>query len=45
MTQTLGLFVLQEESRVVIVRFGHDWDQACMQMDEVQRASTELLPT
>ncbi len=29
-------FALQEESRVVIIRFGHDWDQVCMQMDEVR---------
>ena len=35
MIDALGFAVLQEESRVVIVRFGHDWDQACMQMDEV----------
>jgi U5 snRNP protein, DIM1 family len=26
---------LQEEERVVIVRFGRDSDAACMQMDEV----------
>ena len=26
---------MQEESRVVIIRFGHDWDETCMQMDEV----------
>ena len=26
--------VLQEEDRVVIVRFGHDADPICMQMDE-----------
>ena len=26
---------VQEEDRVVIIRFGHDWDQTCMQMDEV----------
>lgn len=25
---------LQEESRVVIIRFGHDGDDTCMQMDE-----------
>ena len=25
----------QEEDRVVVMRFGHDWDQTCMQMDEV----------
>ena len=35
MTHALGFAVLQEESRVVIIRFGHDWDQVCMQMDEV----------
>jgi thiol-disulfide isomerase/thioredoxin len=27
----------QEEDRVVILRFGHDWDETCMQMDEVRR--------
>uniref|UniRef100_A0A7S0YTH4 Thioredoxin-like protein n=1 Tax=Polytomella parva TaxID=51329 RepID=A0A7S0YTH4_9CHLO len=26
--------ILSEEDRVVIIRFGHDWDPACMQMDE-----------
>lgn len=35
MTHALGFAVLQEESRVVIIRFGHDWDQVCMQQDEV----------
>jgi len=29
--------LLQEEDRVVILRFGHDWDETCMQMDEVRR--------
>lgn len=29
---------LQEEDRAVIIRFGHDWDQQCMQMDEVGAA-------
>ena len=42
MTHALGFAVLQEESRVVIVRFGHDWDQACMQMDEVLLKDTPL---
>ena len=28
---------MQEEDRVVCMRFGHDWDQSCMQMDEVRR--------
>lgn len=27
--------ILSEEDRVVIIRFGHDWDPTCMQMDEV----------
>ena len=28
--------LLQEEDRVVVMRFGHDFDQQCMQMDEVK---------
>ena len=39
MTHALGFAVLQEESRVVIIRFGHDWDQVCMQQDEVLSSS------
>ena len=27
--------ILNEGERVVILRFGHDWDPTCMQMDEV----------
>lgn len=27
--------ILSEEDRVVVIRFGHDWDPACMKMDEV----------
>jgi hypothetical protein len=27
--------ILGEEDRVVIIRFGHDWDPQCMQMDEI----------
>ena len=27
--------ILSEEERVVAIRFGHDWDSECMQMDEV----------
>jgi len=30
---------VQEEDRVVILRFGHDWDATCMQMDEVNTPS------
>mmetsp|Transcript_31638 Transcript_31638/g.84604 ORF Transcript_31638/g.84604 Transcript_31638/m.84604 type:complete len:87 (+) Transcript_31638:20-280(+) len=26
--------ILSEEDRCVIIRFGHDWDPACMKMDE-----------
>jgi len=26
--------ILSEEDRVVCIRFGHDWDPTCMQMDE-----------
>ena len=26
--------ILSEEDKVVIIRFGHDWDPTCMKMDE-----------
>ncbi len=26
--------ILSEEDRVVIIRFGHDWDPSCMATDE-----------
>ncbi|WFD22535.1 U4/U6-U5 snRNP complex subunit dib1 [Malassezia equina] len=26
--------ILSEEDRVVVLRFGHDWDETCMKMDE-----------
>ncbi len=26
--------IVSEEERVVVIRFGHDWDPACMKMDE-----------
>ena len=26
--------ILAEEDRVVVIRFGHDWDPVCMKMDE-----------
>ncbi|PIA17863.1 putative mitosis protein dim1 [Coemansia reversa NRRL 1564] len=26
--------ILSEEDRVVVIRFGHDWDSQCMVMDE-----------
>lgn len=27
--------ILSEEDRVVVLRWGHDWDPSCMRMDEV----------
>lgn len=27
--------ILGEEDRVVVIRFGHDYDPQCMQMDEI----------
>ncbi|KAL6189684.1 hypothetical protein ACLB2K_036087 [Fragaria x ananassa] len=35
--------ILAEEERVVIVRFGHDWDDTCMQMDEVLAAVADKI--
>lgn len=26
--------ILSEEDRVVVIRYGHDWDPNCMKMDE-----------
>merc|ERR1712173_388651 len=26
--------ILSEEDRIVLIRFGHDWDPTCMKMDE-----------
>jgi DIM1 family U5 snRNP protein len=28
--------ILSEEDKVVVIRFGHDWDPTCMKMDEVR---------
>ena len=28
--------ILSEENRLVVIRFGHDYDPTCMQMDEVR---------
>jgi len=33
--------ILSEEDRVVILRFGHDWDATCMQMDEILASVSE----
>jgi len=35
--------ILAEEERVVIVRFGHDYDPECMKMDEVLFSTAEQL--
>ncbi|KAJ3138455.1 Thioredoxin-like 4A [Physocladia obscura] len=35
--------ILSEEDRVVIIRFGHDWDTTCMQMDEVLYSISEKI--
>ena len=34
---------VQEEARVVVLRFGHDWDETCMQMDEVLSSVAEKM--
>ncbi|GLJ55070.1 hypothetical protein SUGI_1182080 [Cryptomeria japonica] len=33
--------ILSEGERLVVVRFGHDWDDTCMQMDEVLASVAE----
>jgi DIM1 family U5 snRNP protein len=35
--------ILNEENRVVIIRFGHDHDKTCMQMDEVLCGIAEVI--
>eukprot|EP00485_Elphidium_margaritaceum_P000849 CAMPEP_0202691486 /NCGR_PEP_ID=MMETSP1385-20130828/6187_1 /ASSEMBLY_ACC=CAM_ASM_000861 /TAXON_ID=933848 /ORGANISM="Elphidium margaritaceum" /LENGTH=162 /DNA_ID=CAMNT_0049346899 /DNA_START=131 /DNA_END=617 /DNA_ORIENTATION=- len=35
--------ILNEEERVVVIRFGHDWDKTCMLMDEILYAIAEDL--
>ncbi|CAI9771526.1 unnamed protein product [Fraxinus pennsylvanica] len=35
--------ILAEEERLVIIRFGHDWDDTCMQMDEVLASVAETV--
>lgn len=35
--------ILAEEDRVVLIRFGHDWDPSCMRMDEVNFTSFHYL--
>ena len=35
--------ILNEEDRVVVVRFGHDYDPVCMQMDEASSRRPAVL--
>mmetsp|Transcript_21392 Transcript_21392/g.65295 ORF Transcript_21392/g.65295 Transcript_21392/m.65295 type:complete len:143 (-) Transcript_21392:193-621(-) len=35
--------ILNEEERVVVIRFGHDWDPTCMEMDEVLMQISETV--
>jgi len=35
--------ILSEENRLVIIRFGHDYDSACMKMDELLYKVAELI--
>ena len=35
--------ILSEENRLVVLRFGHDYDPTCMQMDEVLYSIAELV--
>lgn len=35
--------ILSEEDRLVIIRFGHDWDPACMVMDETLFQVAEMV--
>ncbi|KAG4205497.1 hypothetical protein ERO13_A04G108600v2 [Gossypium hirsutum] len=35
--------ILAEEERLVVIRFGHDWDETCMQMDEVLASVAETI--
>ena len=35
--------ILSEESRVVVIRFGHDWDAQCMVMDEALYSIAERI--
>ncbi|KAH7866454.1 hypothetical protein Vadar_020633 [Vaccinium darrowii] len=35
--------ILAEEERLVIIRFGHNWDETCMKMDEVLASVAETM--
>ncbi|MCO5552318.1 hypothetical protein L7F22_005829 [Adiantum nelumboides] len=40
---TSSTSILNEEERAVIICFGHDWDETCMQMDEVLASIAEMI--
>lgn len=35
--------ILADEDRVVVIRFGHDWDETCMQMDEILASTADAM--
>eukprot|EP01097_Dermamoeba_algensis_P007685 TRINITY_DN4906_c0_g8_i1.p1 TRINITY_DN4906_c0_g8~~TRINITY_DN4906_c0_g8_i1.p1 ORF type:complete len:143 (+),score=11.37 TRINITY_DN4906_c0_g8_i1:117-545(+) len=35
--------ILSEQDKLVIIRFGHDWDPQCMQMDEILAGTARKL--
>jgi len=35
--------ILNEQEKIVIIRFGHDWDAECMKMDEILKATAYKL--
>ena len=35
--------ILNEQERIVLIRFGHDWDPTCMRMDEILYSISEKL--
>ena len=35
--------IITEEERLVVIRFGHDWDKSCMIMDELLYSCAEIL--
>eukprot|EP01060_Flectonema_neradi_P015851 TRINITY_DN22495_c0_g1_i1.p1 TRINITY_DN22495_c0_g1~~TRINITY_DN22495_c0_g1_i1.p1 ORF type:complete len:143 (+),score=28.45 TRINITY_DN22495_c0_g1_i1:70-498(+) len=35
--------ILAEDEKVVVIRFGHDWDSDCAEMDEVLAKTSEKL--
>ena len=35
--------ILNEPEKLVVIRFGHDWDPKCMQMDEILIKAAPLL--